>query len=116
VFPHAIGKSDDSLYEPVLDDNEREAVSDLLEFLERVGPSVIPLSRCKSRANGKKQRGDADFDFYSGEPLRALTTLIYSGSIALQRSAALTLAEVTDRGLWHKQGNHAGPDDADIAF
>ena len=44
------------------------------------------------------QRGDADFDFYTGEPLRALTTLIYSGSVPLQRSAALTFAEVTDRG------------------
>jgi vacuolar protein 8 len=45
-----------------------------------------------------RQRGDADFDFYSGDPLRALSTLVYSGSVELQRSAALTFAEITDRG------------------
>lgn len=37
-------------------------------------------------------------DFFSGEPLRALTTLVYSDNIDLQRSASLTFAEITERG------------------
>lgn len=37
-------------------------------------------------------------DFFSGEPLRALSTLVYSDNVSLQRSASLTFAEVTERG------------------
>ncbi|MBE3046420.1 hypothetical protein IMZ48_28590 [Candidatus Bathyarchaeota archaeon] len=37
-------------------------------------------------------------DFFSGEPLRALSTLVYSDNIDLQRSASLTFAEITERG------------------
>lgn len=32
----SIGKSRDGLYEPVLADSEREAVADLLQYLENV--------------------------------------------------------------------------------
>jgi vacuolar protein 8 len=42
------------------------------------------------------QRGETDF--FSGEPLRALSTLVYSDNIDLQRSASLTFAEITERG------------------
>lgn len=38
-------------------------------------------------------------DFFSGEPLRALSTLVYSDNIDLQRSASLTFAEITERGM-----------------
>ena len=40
----------------------------------------------------------AETDFFSGEPLNALTTLVYSQNIDLQRSASLTFAEITERG------------------
>lgn len=71
------GKTRDSLYEPVLQDSEREAVADLLQYLENRGET----------------------DFFSGEPLRALSTLVFSDNIDLQRSAALTFAEITERDV-----------------
>ncbi|KAF2806558.1 ARM repeat-containing protein [Mytilinidion resinicola] len=71
------GRSKDSLYDPVLADSEREAVADLLGFLEN----------------------RAETDFFSGEPLRALSTLVYSDNIDLQRSASLTFAEITERDV-----------------
>lgn len=40
----------------------------------------------------------AETDFFSGEPLNALSTLVYSQNIDLQRSASLTFAEITERG------------------
>jgi len=40
----------------------------------------------------------AETDFFSGEPLGALSTLVYSNNIDLQRSASLTFAEITERG------------------
>jgi vacuolar protein 8 len=48
-------------------------------------PTDLPLQR-------------AETDFFSGEPLRALSTLVYSDNIDLQRSASLTFAEITERG------------------
>ncbi|KAI9780089.1 MAG: Vacuolar protein 8 [Candelina submexicana] len=70
------GRSKDALYEPVLADSEREAVADLLQYLEN----------------------RAETDFFTGEPLRALSTLVYSDNVDLQRSASLTFAEITERG------------------
>ncbi|KAI1262107.1 vacuolar protein 8 [Xylariaceae sp. FL1019] len=71
------GKSRDGIYEPVLADSEREAVADLLQYLENRGET----------------------DFFSGEPLRALSTLVFSDNIDLQRSASLTFAEITERDV-----------------
>lgn len=71
------GKSRDGLYEPVLAESEREAVADLLQFLENRGET----------------------DFFSGEPLRALSTLVFSDNVDLQRSASLTFAEITERDV-----------------
>lgn len=66
--------SDDSSILPIAD-NEREAVTQLLGYLE-----------------------DKDnLDFYSGGPLKALTTLVYSDNLNLQRSAALAFAEITEK-------------------
>ena len=47
-------------------------------------------------ANPPYQRGETDF--FAGEPLRALSTLVFSENIDLQRSASLTFAEITERG------------------
>ncbi|EGY18930.1 hypothetical protein VD0002_g681 [Verticillium dahliae] len=71
------GRPRDGLYEPVLADSEREAVADLLQYLENRGET----------------------DFFSGEPLRALSTLVFSENIDLQRSASLTFAEITERDV-----------------
>ncbi|TLD08776.1 uncharacterized protein PgNI_06914 [Pyricularia grisea] len=70
------GAAREGLYEPALADNEREAVADLLTYLEHRNET----------------------DFFSGEPLRALSTLVYSDNLDLQRSASLTFAEITERG------------------
>lgn len=73
------GRSRDGIYETILQDSEREAVADLLQYLE--------------------SRGDNDVDLLSGEPLRALTTLVESNNIDLQRSASLTFAEITEQDV-----------------
>lgn len=66
--------SDEASVLPIAE-NEREAVTLLLGYLE------------------DKDR----FDFYSGKPLKALTTLVYSDNLNLQRSAALAFAEITEK-------------------
>ncbi|KAK4935116.1 Vacuolar protein 8 [Elasticomyces elasticus] len=71
------GRPKDGLYEPALAEFEREAVAELLQYLEN----------------------RAETDFFSGEPLRALSTLVYSDNVDLQRSASLTFAEITERGM-----------------
>ncbi|AET37586.1 protein anchor VAC8 Ecym_1353 [Eremothecium cymbalariae DBVPG len=66
--------NDDAVVLPIAD-NEREAVTSLLGYLE-----------------------DKDnYDFYAGGPLKALTTLVYSDNLNLQRSAALAFAEITEK-------------------
>jgi vacuolar protein 8 len=77
----------------VLADSEREAVADLLGFLENV---PLPAASTTTPHTDSSQR--AETDFFSGEPLRALSTLVYSDNIDLQRSASLTFAEITERG------------------
>ncbi|KAG8900987.1 Vacuolar protein 8 [Tulasnella sp. 403] len=62
-------------YEPLLLENEREAVADLLQYLEN-----------RTTTN-----------FFTGSPLSALTTLSFSENIDLQRSAALAFAEITEK-------------------
>jgi len=65
------------LYEPLLQESEREAVADLLQYLEN-----------RSETN-----------FFEGEPLRALSTLAFSDNVDLQRSAALAFAEITEKDV-----------------
>ncbi|KAL2197541.1 armadillo-type protein [Corynascus similis CBS 632.67] len=81
------GKSREALYENVLAENEREAVADLLQYLEN----------------------RAETDFFTGEPLRALSTLVYSENIDLQRSASLTFAEITERDVRAVDRDTLGP-------
>ncbi|KAI9894324.1 MAG: Vacuolar protein 8 [Vezdaea aestivalis] len=71
------GRDDDSFLEPILADSERDAVRDLLQYLGNQGET----------------------DFFAGEPLRALSTLVYSENVELQRSASLTFAEITERDV-----------------
>lgn len=62
-------------YEPLLLESEREAVADLLQYLEN----------------------RATTNFFTGAPLSALTILSFSDNVDLQRSAALAFAEITER-------------------
>jgi hypothetical protein len=39
----------------------------------------------------------SETNFFTGEPLRALSTLSYSENVDLQRSAALAFAEITEK-------------------
>ncbi|CAJ0625761.1 12172_t:CDS:10, partial [Entrophospora sp. SA101] len=57
--------------------NEREAVADLLTYLEN----------------------RAETNFFEGDPLRALSTLAFSDNVELQRSAALAFAEITEKDV-----------------
>lgn len=63
------------MYRQLLADNERDAISALLEYLEN----------------------RSEVDFFSDGPLKALSTLVYSDNIDLQRSAALAFAEITEK-------------------
>ncbi|XP_066268414.1 uncharacterized protein [Branchiostoma lanceolatum] len=65
------------LYEPLLLDNEREAVNRLLRFLEQ-----------------KEEK-----PLLTDERLHALCTLSYSDNVELQRSAALCFSEISSRML-----------------
>jgi vacuolar protein 8 len=102
-------------YDNVLADSEREAVADLLNYLENVIYTHRTASLRHTRRMRHAREGDAllntdpfaDFeddmqraetDFFTGEPLNALSTLVYSQNIDLQRSASLTFAEITERG------------------
>lgn len=66
-----------ALYEPLLQENERDAVSDLLHYLEH----------------------RQEVNFFSGDPLQALSTLAFSDNVDLQRSAALAFAEITEKDV-----------------
>ncbi|KAK9324306.1 armadillo-type protein [Lipomyces orientalis] len=77
VLTDILGHSQDRLYAPLLAESEREAVSVLLRYLENRGEE----------------------DFFSSGPLRALTTLVYSSNVDLQRSAALAFAEITEKDV-----------------
>ena len=94
-------RSKDGLYEPALADSEREAVADLLQYLENVRAfDSLSSEWSLGLMLTDTQRGETDF--FSGEPLQSLSTLVYSENVDLQRSASLTFAEITERGLsWH---------------
>ena len=82
-------------YDTVLADSEREAVADLLGYLENVCAYYFVENR-RHEAHECNQR--AETDFFAGDPLNALSTLVYSQNLDLQRSASLTFAEITERG------------------
>jgi vacuolar protein 8 len=89
----------------VLADSEREAVADLLGFLENVHNPISP-NRAPAHTDPTQR---AETDFFTGEPLRALSTLVYSDNIDLQRSASLTFAEITERDVREVDQETLGP-------
>ncbi|KAL0089378.1 vacuolar protein 8 [Phycomyces blakesleeanus] len=70
-------RSHDGQYEPILQANERVAISELLRYLENRDPNT----------------------FFEGEALNALSTLAFSANVDLQRSAALAFAEITEKDV-----------------
>lgn len=62
---------------PLLQQNERNAIAELLSFLENRN----------------------EVDFFTESPLKALSTLVYSNNTDLQRSAALAFAEITEKDV-----------------
>ncbi|KAI9259396.1 vacuolar protein 8 [Sporodiniella umbellata] len=70
-------KSKTGLYEPLLQENEREAIAELLRYLEN----------------------RSDTNFFEGQPLQALSILAFSDNVDLQRSAALAFAEITEKDV-----------------
>lgn len=67
---------------------------------------TVPPTTPSPRANSPKR---AETDFFTGEPLRALSTLVYSDNIDLQRSASLTFAEITERDVRQVDQETLGP-------
>jgi len=76
-FSICFGRKRNDVYEPLLQENERDAVTELLQYLEN-------------------RKGT---DFFQGDPLRTLSTLAYSENIDLKRSAALAFAEITEKDV-----------------
>jgi vacuolar protein 8 len=110
-----IGDSDDELYEPLMDDNESNAISDLLAYLENVPTRFeVPLNYHAitrllfllfffffnvSFRRRKLIVQQCDREFFDNDVLRSLNTLVYSNGIQLQRTAALAFAEITEKGI-----------------
>jgi hypothetical protein len=83
--------------EPLLLDNEREAVADLLQYLESASLSPFSNSSLCPLLTPFRPTDRAETNFFTGDPLRALSTLSYSENVDLQRSAALAFAEITEK-------------------
>ena len=94
LSPFPVRSSKSQSYEPLLLENEREAVADLLQFLESTQDlhHVCRLLRCSLPTQDR-----TNTNFFSGPPLAALTTLSFSDNVDLQRSAALAFAEITEK-------------------
>jgi vacuolar protein 8 len=77
-------------------ENEREAVADLLQYLESA--YLLIFGRLMSSSLTEPIFKDrTTTNFFSGSPLSALTTLSFSDNVDLQRSAALAFAEITEK-------------------
>ena len=74
-------------------ENEREAVADLLQFLESACEDAVPCTAPTNSALVDR----TTTNFFTGAPLSALTTLSFSDNVDLQRSAALAFAEITEK-------------------
>lgn len=81
-------------YEPLLLENEREAVADLLQYLES---TYLLTFRCLTSPTLPIFKDRTTTNFFTGSPLSALTTLSFSDNVDLQRSAALAFAEITEK-------------------
>lgn len=95
-------------YEPLLLENEREAVSELLHHLESefrqcldrqttCSSTLIYLKSDNSLISACNLLDRTTTNFFTGSPLASLTTLSFSDNVDLQRSAALAFAEITEK-------------------
>jgi hypothetical protein len=91
--PQPPSENEEEVAEGALSDSEVEAVTMLVEYLESMSASlassIIPhILLDKTTTN-----------FFAGSPLQILATLSFSDNVDLQRSAALSFAEVTDEDV-----------------
>jgi vacuolar protein 8 len=91
----AVSSRKSQAYEPLLLENEREAVADLLQFLE--SQSTLLRTPGLPETNCFLHPDRTTTNFFTGSPLSALTTLSFSDNVDLQRSAALAFAEITEK-------------------
>lgn len=82
-------------YEPLLLETEREAVADLLQYLESQYCVLLSVGHAPQLTHPLPDRSTTNF--FAGSPLAALTTLSFSENVDLQRSAALAFAEITEK-------------------
>ena len=85
-----------------MDDNETQAIQDLLVYLENVRLLSPPCSEGLGMGVGLCMEliaQQADREFFDSDVLRSLSTLVYSNRIQLQRTAALAFAEITEKGM-----------------
>lgn len=87
-------KNKNGLYEPLLQENEREAIAELLQYLE----SKPLYKKCQTKSI-TTLLDRSDTNFFEGKPLQALSILAYSDNVDLQRSAALAFAEITEKDV-----------------
>jgi len=78
-------------------DSERDAVADLLQYLE--GAYLVALSHLTllSLLTYPNFKDRTTTNFFAGSPLLALTILSFSDNVDLQRGAALAFAEITEK-------------------
>ena len=88
------GRPKDSLYEPALQDSEREAVADLLQYLEQVTKFTFSMFFGMLMCFSETRPTSSAANLYEPSAL-----LFYSDNVDLQRSASLTFAEITERGM-----------------
>lgn len=95
VCSSCCGQRRKNLYEPLLLENEREAVADLLQYLE----SEYLVVQIAHWPHLLTRSDRSTTNFFTGSPLAALTTLSFSDNVDLQRSAALAFAEITEKDV-----------------
>lgn len=88
------------LYEPLLQESEREAITELLQYLEsKIYHFSFIIYLFTLTFFTYLDRNHTNF--FDGQPLRALATLAFSDNVDLQRSAALAFAEITEKGFFN---------------
>ena len=62
-----------------------------------VNPSALSNTAAHTRILATLRADRSETNFFTGDPLRSLSTLSFSDNVDLQRSAALAFAEITEK-------------------
>ena len=82
---------------PLLLEDEREAVADLLQYLESAYLFALSHLTSLSLLTYPNFKDRTTTNFFAGSPLPALTILSFSDNVDLQRGAVLAFAEITEK-------------------